>query len=84
MAKHGFIQFIFRCPRCESQGILLSVCANLTYLILEGFCPGCRKGVSRTYDLLRIDASLTAPDATLEKLVVASLPTAIGAADGTM
>jgi hypothetical protein len=77
MVKQGFIQFTFRCKHCESQGILLSVCANLTYLILEGFCPGCRKGVSRTYDLLRIDASLTRPDGPLEKLIVASLPTAI-------
>lgn len=75
----SFIQFKFRCERCDSSGIVLSACINLTYLILEGFCPGCRKGASRTYDLLLVDRALTQPemDPDMKSVVVASLPVSV-------
>jgi hypothetical protein len=72
----SFIQFKFTCPRCDSSGIILSASVNLTYLILEGFCPGCRKGVSRTYDLLLVDFSLTQADVDpdMKSMLLHSLP----------
>jgi hypothetical protein len=75
----AFVQLRFLCKYCDCYGIILSACANLTYLILEGFCPSCRKGASRTYDLLKLDASLAElrPDPDMTSVLVASVPTQV-------
>jgi hypothetical protein len=53
--EQTFERIRFACKQCHAPSIILSVAINLTYVILEGFCVQCRRGVHTTVDLLKVD-----------------------------
>lgn len=78
MVGEKLVRTRFRCRSCDSHGIILSACTSLTRLVLEGFCPGCRKGISTTYDLLSLDAALSEEsDLDMKSAVIRSVATEI-------